>query len=304
MNSLLGVDEQAVLKLAHDQLFAGSPPFASHQCKEDKIQTFVSAIGSRKLAIVTSGGTTVPIEQKTVRFIDNFSTGVRGARLAEFFLDQKDYAVLFLHRAHSAFPYVHRVLLSTDNPIESLGRIVFSNLPVLTDKFLAISFTQVFEYILLLRHALIASRALGSRTFVALAAAVSDFYVPLQSMPVDKLQSREIGGEVNIKLLQVPKTLELVKKRWNPQAFVLAFKLETDESLLRQKALDSLVGNAVDAVLMNQLDKRYDEVCILLKDSSVVTLKRDSVEVELDSSKIGPTLLALHENYINRIVIQ
>ena len=34
---------------------------------------------ARRIACVTSGGTTVPLERNTVRFIDNFSTGNRGA---------------------------------------------------------------------------------------------------------------------------------------------------------------------------------------------------------------------------------
>ena len=33
----------------------------------------------RPLVLITSGGTTVPLEAKTVRFIDNFSSGSRGA---------------------------------------------------------------------------------------------------------------------------------------------------------------------------------------------------------------------------------
>lgn len=35
------------------------------------------------LAFVTSGGTAVPLEKHTVRFIDNFSTGTRGAKCTE-----------------------------------------------------------------------------------------------------------------------------------------------------------------------------------------------------------------------------
>ena len=35
------------------------------------------------VALVTSGGTTVPLERRTVRFLDNFSGGQRGARSAE-----------------------------------------------------------------------------------------------------------------------------------------------------------------------------------------------------------------------------
>ena len=37
----------------------------------------------RRVVVVTSGGTTVPLERNTVRFIDNFSTGSRGAHSAE-----------------------------------------------------------------------------------------------------------------------------------------------------------------------------------------------------------------------------
>lgn len=44
-----------------------------------------------------SGGTTVPLEQNTVRFIDNFSAGTRGSASAEYFLEA-GYQVIFLHR--------------------------------------------------------------------------------------------------------------------------------------------------------------------------------------------------------------
>jgi len=47
----------------------------------------------------------VPLERKTVRFIDNFSTGLRGAICAEYFL-RNGYAVLFLYRKGSCFPFL------------------------------------------------------------------------------------------------------------------------------------------------------------------------------------------------------
>lgn len=34
---------------------------------------FLGQVGTNKLAVVTSGGTTVNLEKNTVRFIDNFS---------------------------------------------------------------------------------------------------------------------------------------------------------------------------------------------------------------------------------------
>ena len=38
------------------------------------------------IVVVTSGGTTVPLERNCVRFVDNFSSGTRGALSAEQFL--------------------------------------------------------------------------------------------------------------------------------------------------------------------------------------------------------------------------
>ncbi|CAJ1397277.1 unnamed protein product [Effrenium voratum] len=46
-----------------------------------QLQAFLTQVKSQNLrvALITSGGTTVPLEVKTVRFIDNFSSGTRGA---------------------------------------------------------------------------------------------------------------------------------------------------------------------------------------------------------------------------------
>ena len=52
-------------------------PSWSHATKSCEIQ------GAAGFALVTSGGTTVPLERRTVRFIDNFSSGNRGAALTE-----------------------------------------------------------------------------------------------------------------------------------------------------------------------------------------------------------------------------
>ena len=46
-----------------------------------------------------SGGTTVPLEGSTVRFIDNFSIGTRGSASAEYPLD----LVLAVYHCHTIF---------------------------------------------------------------------------------------------------------------------------------------------------------------------------------------------------------
>eukprot|EP00996_Jenningsia_fusiforme_P002909 NODE_3718_length_929_cov_16.938636_g3418_i0.p1 GENE.NODE_3718_length_929_cov_16.938636_g3418_i0~~NODE_3718_length_929_cov_16.938636_g3418_i0.p1 ORF type:complete len:259 (-),score=31.60 NODE_3718_length_929_cov_16.938636_g3418_i0:65-841(-) len=62
---------------------------------------------NRNIVVVTSGGTTVPLEKQTVRFIDNFSSGNRGAASVEEFL-ARGYAVVFLYRRGSMFPFIRR----------------------------------------------------------------------------------------------------------------------------------------------------------------------------------------------------
>mmetsp|Transcript_8590 Transcript_8590/g.14553 ORF Transcript_8590/g.14553 Transcript_8590/m.14553 type:complete len:347 (+) Transcript_8590:88-1128(+) len=70
----------------------------------EKLDKFLDLVGTNKLAVVTSGGTTVNLEKNTVRFIDNFSQGERGARSVEAFLEE-GYFVLLLHRTGSVMPF-------------------------------------------------------------------------------------------------------------------------------------------------------------------------------------------------------
>jgi phosphopantothenate-cysteine ligase len=304
-----GINEEQVISLARAQL--DSSTISRIEDKMKQVDNFLHRLGDdshRRLAIITSGGTTVPIEQRTVRFIDNFSTGLRGARLAEYFLRNTDYAVLFLHRDGSSYPGLHRLLNTASSGVEVLKTLksgAFEGIaPMLEqERFLSISFNQVFEYILLLKGVMQSSCALGKRVLACLAAAVSDFYVPINRMPIDKLQSREIingEGVTSLELHRVPKSLELVKKRWNPHAFVLAFKLETDQSLLIKKATESIQINRVDAVLANELHKRYDEVHLVTNGGATVqTLKRPDSVTEIEESLIGPLLVLIHQQYID-----
>ena len=49
----------------------------------ESVQAFVETHrqAGHKVVLVTSGGTTVPLEKNMVRFLDNFSAGTRGACL-------------------------------------------------------------------------------------------------------------------------------------------------------------------------------------------------------------------------------
>ena len=56
----------------------------SHNTEADGLG---KSVLTRPVVVITSGGTIVPLEQRCVRFIDNFSAGTRGALSTEQFLE-------------------------------------------------------------------------------------------------------------------------------------------------------------------------------------------------------------------------
>jgi len=156
---------------------------------------------------VTSGGTTVPLERQTVRFIDNFSAGTRGATSAEYFLET-GYAVIFLHRQFSLLPYSRHYSHATDCFLDFLhegpNESVVANeeyrqkmLSVLRqynsakkrNLLLTLPFTTINDYLFVLRAIAQLLRPLGPNALLYLAAAVSDFFVPPERMVEHKIQS-------------------------------------------------------------------------------------------------------------------
>ena len=82
------------------------------------------------MVIVTSGGTTVPLEKNTVRFIDNFSTGARGAVSTEEFIKitfiyrvflQRGYRVIFLYRESTIRPFITTIQKYLVSNLDSLN---------------------------------------------------------------------------------------------------------------------------------------------------------------------------------------
>lgn len=69
------------------------------------LKSFIVSSGKDRLCIVTSGGTLVNLERRPVRVLDNFSTGARGASIAERFVLDGRYAVVFLQRKGSMRPF-------------------------------------------------------------------------------------------------------------------------------------------------------------------------------------------------------
>lgn len=251
---------------------------------------------SRNIVLVTSGGTTVPIESNTVRFVDNFSQGTRGACSAEYFLMQ-GYAVIFLHRQRSYEPFCrhfegHNALdlmeLQVDNNGSFRVTVDESRAPGLTDivrrykevqsgcLLLKIGFMTLSDYLFLLRASAEALSPLGSHVMFYLAAAVSDFYIPENEMAEHKIQSSE--GGFSLHMSPTPKMLSPLVKEWAKSAFVVSFKLETDVNIISRKAREALQKYNHQVVIANILQTRkktvvlvtpFDEVPIWMSDQDL-----------------------------------
>ena len=126
------------------------------------------------------------------------------------------------------------------------------------ERLLSMPFTTIFEYLALLRLCCTGVERLGARAMVVLAAAVSDFYVPLASMSEDKIQSSTGGGGggggLTIELSDVPKLLGEMKggdTPWCPSAYLVSFKLETNENILAAKAVKAMAKYVCERVCAN-----------------------------------------------------
>ncbi|XP_066493401.1 phosphopantothenate--cysteine ligase [Tiliqua scincoides] len=298
---------------------------AAEEAAERRVRAWAEAqrARGRRVALVTSGGTQVPLEARPVRFLENFSSGRRGAASAER-LVQAGYGVCFLHRARSAFPWARALpppgpaLLDALRVHEDPGQAprVFADaraLPALVPALLAyrrardqaallaLEFTGLAEYLALLRAAARALAPLGSSAMFYLAAAVSDFYIPASEMPEHKIQS--VDGPLQITMRMVPKMLSPLVKEWAPQAFVISFKLETDPSILISKARQALDKYHHQVVIANMLESRRTSVIVVTREAETqLSLSEDEVAqgVEIEE-KIVNYLETEHTAFIEKL---
>ncbi|EXJ64395.1 hypothetical protein A1O7_00731 [Cladophialophora yegresii CBS 114405] len=279
-----GMSANDEVESAYFQNHPSPKALTKHQAlAREFIQYHLDNAPDRRIVLVTSGGTTVPLENQTVRFIDNFSAGTRGATSAEYFL-QEGYAVIFLHRQFSLLPYSRHYSHSTNCFLDFMEESEDGERVVVRKEYqekmrrvlqqyhlakerrllLLLPFTTVTEYMFELRSLATAMQPLGSRALFYLAAAVSDFFIPRDRMEEHKIQSREGGGsgrQLVINLDPVPKFLSNLVHSWAPKgSMIVSFKLETDPSLLVSKAEQALDRYQHDLVIGNLLTTRKWEV--------------------------------------------
>lgn len=348
--------------------FLDALPKATKTATSNRLDAFLVAhVPHRPIAMVTSGGTAVDLEQNVVRTLENFSTGWRGAVAVETLLRQ-GYAVVHVQRTGSTAPF-GRVLVEECGSggkahqgltLETLDRLVARGDgkndhdeedweamhkkadPWLTGadhnhsatmnrmqdedyyypgatselhlrrnlvhssrlqkavrerqatkgRLLTVPFRTVQEYLAMVELCSTALQATaGAQAVLIMAAAVSDFYLPNPTQ--HKIQSGATDS-LMLELPGVPKTLGTVRRNWAPDAFLVSFKLETDESILLQKASRAMEKYGVHMVVGNLLHTRYDQVHLLFSPTDEFTT--------LDKPSGGHNKEALEELLLEAII--
>lgn len=204
--------------------------------------SYNTAARGRRVAVLTSGGTAVPLERSVVRYLDNFSTGTRGSACAEELLAlPNDYAVVFLTRRSSKHPFTRHIAKEAtgdapnfrDGATEEELLLVSEEASTALKRMRAfkaqrrlftIEYTTVQQYLFSLRRIAVATAGMELNTMFVLAAAVSDFYVPEELMSEHKIQSA--GDGLTLELKPVPKCLGALVNEWTANsAFVVSFKV-------------------------------------------------------------------------------
>jgi len=298
-----------------EAFFAENPAPKNLEKNKNVIKEFCDANAKQRIVLVTSGGTTIPFEKNTVRFIDNFSQGTRGSSSTEHFLEFEDYSVIFLYRSTTLRPFMRH--FSNVNFLELL-EIQDDNVQVDQDhsklvkelllkyqdikkknRLLEVPFTTLTDYLWLLKSACHELNHFGPKSMLYLAAAVSDFYIPNEDMVEHKIQSSD--GAPSVQLKMVPKMLKPLVKKWVPQAFVVSFKLETDEKILVNKAKKALETYQHKIVVANLLHTRKQRVILVSNDDpeEEIVMSKEALE---SGREIEEKIIAnLHQKHLQSL---
>jgi hypothetical protein len=161
----------------------------------------------------------------------------------------------------------NEILLSLESDNDSISTdIECYNHAIDSNSLLSISFTTVQEYLVYIKEAAEELNKFNENVLFYMAAAVSDFYIPIDQMSVHKIESNVGPNEgLSLQLMPVPKLLGSFSV-WAPKAFLVSFKLETDERQVLHKAEGAMTKYGVSLVVANLLNTRRDIVYLVSKD--------------------------------------
>lgn len=254
-----------------------------------------------RLAIVTSGSVPTPLDTDSVNYLDTLGSGNRAAACAEEFL-RKGYHVIFLYRDGSLRPFSRvlakrmkkthaltdqvqlnsktgRVELVMDADEEARMTQVLMAYESVKLRLLEVSFSDLFEYLYLLREACRAAAPLRHGALLFMAAGLTKMFIPRHELTRPSATFLDQGKEA-LKLYPVPHIIRAARQSWCPQAFLVAFKLENDTLSLVEGAHRLLERHGVHLVVGNVVRERNRRVLIVTERDEIKLVSPHENELE------------------------
>ncbi|RHY81524.1 hypothetical protein DYB26_006175 [Aphanomyces astaci] len=272
-----------------------------------------SIAAGRRVALVTSGSATVPLNSDSV--MDAVSFGDRGAATAEQFL-RAGYAVIFLSRQGSLAPFSrHFQAYIRDNSFMSMLHVqpdkslfvksrdtsqrdhiasVLQAAKETRENVFHLCFSTVQQYLFYLQAATKAVDAAGTRAMIVLAASVLEYYVPSSSSstgvpssstPADTAaKDKESSSSLSLNLIRVPNLIRKIRQEYAPKSFLVTLKSAANKNQIYNVAFEELEKWGVDAVLADSPALPGEMALVSESESTRVSLKADTTtHMELDT---------------------
>lgn len=231
--------------------------------------------------LITAGSTCVPIDN--VRRIGNIFSGKSGIKIAKYFLENDNS---------------HITLLNS----KLLGEYQETSFQCLEWEYPNLSFEKysTFDDLKNLMKEMITKPLVltsGSTKFdvVIHSAAISDYGVdgayemghddlgnPMM-WPIHEAKIKSGRNELYLKLVPLPKIIDLIRTEWGFKGILVKFKLESQKSdkQLIDIAIKSMKQSDADFIVANCLEWYSQRAFIISKDESVVPVVRDNLNSTL-----------------------
>lgn len=230
--------------------------------------------------LITAGSTCVPIDN--VRRIGNIFSGKTGIKIAQYFLEKDSHITLL--NSKSLIEYSDdniKELIWNDNLVPIYYK-EFNDLKYFLQKELTtpifLENGTEFHYDVIIHSAAVSDYGVDG----AYKMCCDDLGNPMMwSIHEAKIKSGR--NELYLKLVPLPKIIDLIRTEWGFKGILVKFKLESQKSdkQLIDIAIKSMKQSDADFIVANCLEWYSQRAFIISKDESVVPVMRDNLNSTL-----------------------
>lgn len=231
--------------------------------------------------LITGGSTSVPIDN--VRRIGNVFTGKSGIKIARHFLEQN--SVVTLLNSKLLIEYAEDSIKSLEWDFRDINVVqykTFDDLKNNIQRELTAQPTMIgetpFQYDVIIHSAAVSDYGVDG----AYEMGYDDLGAPMM-WPIHEAKIKSGRKELYLKLVPLPKIIDLIRTEWGFKGILVKFKLESRKSdkQLIDIAIRSMKHSDADFIVANCLEWYSQRAFIISRDENVVPVVRDDLNSTL-----------------------